>query len=201
MDQLTPSDILSIIVLKPITVGSAAQGFRDWIEQGNTRPPMRSAMIRFWRKRRLFRLAVPLSGAGALRPAQSCERDQWMPAFLQAVAREAAEGLDRLDALERAWFDARRGIAGRRKDSHDAAAVDVLAAAPVLSATTLARVLGIAVKNAVRILDALVAAGIAIEVTHRSKRRLFGLTGLAPLRAMVRPPYRPDPNRGRGRPR
>ena len=185
MDQLTPSDILSIekrsgIVLKPITVDSAAQGFRDWREHGNTRPPMRSAMIRFWRKRRLFRLAVPLSGAGALRPAQSCERDQWMPAFLQAVAREAAEGLDRLDALERAWFDARRGIAGRRKDSHDAAAVDVLAAAPVLSATTLARVLGIAVKNALRILDALVAAGIAIEVTHRSKRWLFGLKGLAP---------------------
>ncbi|HME28116.1 MAG TPA: hypothetical protein VKI44_43475, partial [Acetobacteraceae bacterium] len=36
---------------------------------------------------------------------------------------------------------------------------------------------------------------------HRSKRRLFGLTGLAPLREAVRPPYRPDPARGRGRPR
>jgi hypothetical protein len=44
-------------------------------------------------------------------------------------------------------------------------------------------------------------AGIAVEVTHRSKRRLFGLTGLAPLREAVRPPYRPDPARGRGRPR
>lgn len=42
---------------------------------------------------------------------------------------------------------------------------------------------------------------IAIEVTHRSKRRLFGLQGLAPLRAVVRPPYRPDLNLGRGRPR
>ena len=36
---------------------------------------------------------------------------------------------------------------------------------------------------------------------HRSKRRLFGLKGLAPLREVVRPPYRPDPNRGPGRPR
>jgi hypothetical protein len=102
--------------------------------------------------------------------------------------------------MERAWFDARRGIAGRRKDAHDAAAVDVLAAAPVLSATTLARVLGIAVKNAICILGTLVAADIAVEVTHRSKRRLFGLQGLTPLRDVVQPPYRPEPGRGRGRP-
>src|SRR5262249_47481753 len=34
-----------------------------------------------------------------------------------------------------------------------------------------------------------------------AKRRLFGLAGLAPLRTVVRPPYRPDPARGRGRPR
>lgn len=103
--------------------------------------------------------------------------------------------------MERKWFDARRAIIGRRRTSHAAAAVDVLAAAPVISATSLARILGIAVKNAIRLLDELCAAGIAIEVTHRSKRRLFGLAGLAPLRDVVRPPYRPDPARGRGRPR
>jgi len=96
---------------------------------------------------------------------------------------------------------ARRAIAGRRRDSHDAAAVDLLAAAPILSANTLARILGIAVKNAIRILDALVAAGIAIDVTHRSKQPLFGLQDLTPLRDVVRPPYRPDPELGRGRPR
>jgi hypothetical protein len=70
----------------------------------------------------------------------------------------------------------------------------------MLSASTLARVLGIAVKNAIRILDTLVAADIAIEVTHRSKRRLFGLEGLTPLRDVVQPPYRPEPGRSRGRP-
>ncbi len=57
-----------------------------------------------------------------------------------------------------------------------------------------------AVKNAALLLDDFCAAGIAIEVTHRSKRRLFGLTGLAPLRDAVRPPYRPEPGRRRGRP-
>ena len=179
---------------------AAAQGFRDWIEAGQPRPAMRAALVRFWRKRQLLRLPVPLTGAAALRFDQAWERDQWLPAFFRAIAREAADGLDLLTTLERAWFDARRGIAGRRKDSHDAAAVDVLAAAPVLSATTLARVLGVAVKTAIRILDDLATAEIAIEVTHRSKRRLFGLQGLTPLRDVVQPPYRPDPGRGRGRP-
>jgi len=180
---------------------AAAQGLRDWIETGETRPAMRAAMIRFWRKRQLLRLPVPLTGAAALRAEQSWDRDVWLPAFLKAIAREAADGLDLLYTMERAWFDARRGIAGRRKDSHVAPAVDLLAAAPVLSATTLARILDIAVKNAMRIFAALVAAEISVEVTHRSKRRLFGLKGLAPLREVVRPPYRPDPTRGRGRPR
>ena len=72
---------------------------------------------------------------------------------------------------------------------------------PRYCATTLARILGVAVKNAIRILGALVADEIAAEVTQRAKRRLFGLQGLTPLRAVVRPPYRPDPTRGRGRPR
>ena len=65
-----------------------------------------------------------------------------------------------------------------------------MAAAPVVSATSLASGLGIAVKNATGLLDAFTARGIAIEVTHRSKRRLFGLKHLAPLRAEARPPHR-----------
>jgi len=180
---------------------AAAQGLRAWIDTGETRAPMRSAMIRFWRKRQILRLPVPLTGAAALRPGQSWDADDWLPAFLAAIELEAHDGLDLLYAQERAWFAARSAVAGRRRDSHDAAAVDVLAAAPVLSATTLARILGIAVKNAIRILDALVKAEIAIEVAHRAKRRLFALQSLDPLRHVVQSPNRPDPNRGRGRPR
>ncbi len=180
---------------------AAAQGLRKWIEAGETRPAMRSAMIRFWRRRHLFRVPVPLTGAAALGSGQNWDLEEWLPAFLRAIEREAADGLDLLYTMERAWFEARHSIAGRRKDSHVTAAVDLLAAAPALSATTLARILGIAVKNAIRILDELLAAGTAIEVTQRSKRRLFGLQGLTPLRHVVRPPYRPDPDRGPGRPR
>ena len=58
--------------------------------------------------------------------------------------------------LERAWFAARAAVAGRRRNSHAAAAVDVLAAVPLISATSLAAGLGIAVKNAIRLLDGLV---------------------------------------------
>ena len=104
-------------------------------------------------------------------------------------------------ALKRAWRAARRAVAGRRRHSRAAAAVDLLAAAPLLPATSLAAGLGMALKNATLLLDDFCATGIAIEVTHRSKCRLFGLTGLiglAPLRDVVRPPYRPKPGRGRG---
>ena len=167
---------------------------------GGARPPIRAALVRFWVTQRLLRAPVPLTGDRALRPDTPWQRDTWMPAFLSALADEAADGLDRLVALERAWRAARRAVAGRRRHSRAAAAVDLLAAAPLVSATSLAAGLGMAVKNATLLLDDFCAAGIAIEVTHRSKRRLFGLTGLAPLRDVVRPPYRPEPGRGRGRP-
>ena len=58
-----------------------------------------------------------------------------------------------------------------------------------------------AIKNVTRLLDEFCADGIAVEVTHRSKRRLFGLAGLEPLRDEVAPPRRPEPGRSPGRPR
>ncbi len=194
----------ALLAAQPATLPpllAAAQGFRAWIENGEQRAPIRSALIRFWTRRDLLHQPIPLTGAVALRADQSWEPQDWLPAFLGALAREAGDGLDLLYALERSWFEARHAIAGRRKTSYAAAAVDLLAAAPVISATSLAAILGIAVKNAIRILDELQAAEIAVEVTHRSKRRLFGLKGLAPLRDVVRPPYRPDPTRCPGRPR
>ena len=94
----------------------------------------------------------------------------------------------------------RAAVAGRRSTSRAAAAIDILAATPLVSATTLAAGLGMAIKNAAAMLDAFAAAGVVVEVTNRSKRRLFGLSGLEPLRDKVAPPRRPEPGRGRGRP-
>ena len=56
-------------------------------------------------------------------------------------------------------------------------------------------------ENAEILLDRFCTDAVAVEVTHRSARRLFDLSGLAPLREAVRPPRRPEPGRGRGRPR
>jgi hypothetical protein len=189
---------------------AAATGLHVWLgggghsggdgHGGGARPPIRAALVRFWVTQRLLRAPVPLTGDRALRPDTPWQPDTWVPAFLMALADEAADALDRLVALERAWRAARHAVAGRRRHSRAAAAVDLLAAAPLVSARSLAAGLAMAVKNATLLLDDFCAAGIAIEVTHRAKRRLFGLTGLAPLRDVVRPPYRPEPGRGRGRP-
>ncbi len=190
---------------------AAATGLHAWLSGdgdgqsgghggGGARPPIRAALVRFWVTQRLLRVPVPLTGARALRPDTPWQRDALVPAFLMALADEAADALALLLALERAWRAARHAVAGRRRNSRAAAAVDLLAAAPLVSASSLAAGLGMAVKNATLLLDDFCAAGLAVEVTHRSKRRLFGLTGLAPLRDVVRPPYRPEPGRGRGRP-
>jgi hypothetical protein len=179
---------------------AAAASMHAWLQDGGTRPPIRAALIRHRTKHRLLRAPVPLTGPRALGAEVPFEAQVWIPLFLEALAGEAADYLQLLTTMERAWFTARASVAGRRSTSRAAAAVDVLAMAPLLSATTLAAGLGMAVKNAIALLDAFVEAEIVVEVTHRSKRRLFGLAGLAPLRDEVAPPPRPEPGRGPGRP-
>jgi hypothetical protein len=179
---------------------AAAFGMRAWLEKGEDRAPIRAAVIRHWKRQRLLRSPVPLTGAASLRRGVPWDEATWVPAFLSALAGEADDGLHQLFDMERAWLTARRAVAGKRRNSRAAAAVDILAAAPLVSGTSLAAALGMAPNNATALLDQFCAAGIAVEVTHRSKRRLFGLSALAPLRDEVAPPRRPEPGRGRGRP-
>jgi hypothetical protein len=154
--------------------------------------------VRFWTRQKLLRVAAPVTAAAALRAETSFELSAWLPAFLRALASEAADGRQLLMDLERAWFAARSGVAGRRRDSH--AAVAVLAATPLISATSLAAGLGVTVKMPSGCWTAwLPPASLSRSRTGR-KRRLFGLKGMAPLGAVVRPPYLPEPGRGRGRP-
>ena len=164
---------------------SAACSAHAWLDTGGGRAPLRAALIRHWSRHRLLRAPLPLTGARALGAEIPWERGAWIPVFLDALAGEAADGLHRLAELERAWFSARGAVAGRRRHSRAPQAVDLLAAAPLLSATSLALGLGMAVKNATVLLDDLASIGIAVEVTHRAKRRLFGLQGMAPVRGEV----------------
>ena len=179
----------------------AAEGVWSWLHGGGMRPPIRVALIRFWEKQRLLRAPAPLTGPRALRADAPSEHQDWVVTFLEAVATEATDYLELLRGLEHSWLAARGKVAGRRSTSRAAIAVDLLAATPLLSATTLAGAIGMSIKCATEMLDRFVAADVAVEVTHRSVRRLFGLAGLAPLRDVVRPPYRPDPGRRPGRPR
>jgi hypothetical protein len=69
------------------------------------------------------------------------------------LADEAAAYLQPLFYLERGWFAARAGVAGRRRTSRAATAIDLMGAAPLVSASTLAGGLGMAIKNATALLD------------------------------------------------
>lgn len=102
----------------------------------------------------------------------------------------------------RAWLSARAAVPARRSTSRAPAALDLMAATPLISATTLARGIGLSIKSAIALLEAFVREDIAVEVTHRAARRLFGLKGVGEeVKKVVRPPYRPQPGRGPGRPR
>ena len=188
-------------IAQPSPLWGAALGVRTWLEGGGERPALRAALARYWQQHGLMRLACPLlTGARALGGETAWQIEAWTGDFLGALAEEAEAGAELLGLLEREWFAARAAIRGRRRDSRAATAVDIMAAAPLVSATSPAEGLGIAVKNAAELLDGFVTRGIAIEVTHRAKRRLFGLKHLAPLREEAAPPRRPMPGRGRGRP-
>lgn len=179
----------------------AALGVHSWLDRGGGRAPMRAALAHYWAECRLARLPLPFSAAAALSAETPWTLAAWIGEFLSALAAEAEDGLHLLRVLERDWLAARRAVKDRRRGSHAAAAVDILAAAPVLSATSLSAALGIAPKNAARLLEGFTVLGIVVEVTHRSKRRLYGLKHLAPLREAVGPPLRRALiGRGRGRP-
>ena len=177
----------------------AALGIRAGLDRGGERPPLRAALPLHWQRCGLMHVSAPLlTGAKAFGGEMPRQIEAWAAEFLAALAEETEAASALLRLLEREWFAARAAIRGRRRDSHAAAAVDIMAAAPIVSATSLARGLDIAVKNAAALLDGFVTRGIAIEITHRSKRRLFGLKHLAPLREEGALPRRALRSRGRG---
>jgi len=180
---------------------AAALGAWEWLQNDGTRPPLRAALIRFWVNNRLFKAPVPLTGPRALSAEAPVEKGPWLTAFLEALASEALDYHQLLIDLEREWFSARGSVAGRRRNSRAAMGIDVLAAAPLLSATTLAKAIGMSIRSATDLLDDFVNDGVVVEVTHRAKRRLFALRGLTPLRDEIAPPRRPLPGRRPGRPR
>jgi len=156
---------------------AAALAFHAWLDQGQARLPMRAALGRFWIRRGLTRLALPLTGAASLRADASFERSAWVQIFLQAVAEEAKQGLDRLRALERLWRHARGSVAGQRRTSRAQEAIDRLASKPVITAACLATSLGVSPTAAHGLLNRFVEEGLVREMTGRGAWRLYALSG------------------------
>ena len=98
----------------------AAEGVWSWLEGGGTRAPIRAALIRFWVKRRLLRVAVPLTGPRALSADAPEGHTDWVVGFLEAVAAEAADSLELLRDLEHGWLAAHGKIGSRRSTSRAA---------------------------------------------------------------------------------
>ena len=198
--QRAERTLIDLPTKTPVLLG-AAQAMHGWLDRGEQRAPMRAALVRHWTRTRLLRAPVPLTGVRALNAETPWREDLWSVGFLHAIADEAEHGLSLLFEIETAWLAARAAIVSRRSTSRAPAAIDLMAATPLISATTLAQAIGISIKSAIALLDGFVRDGIAVEVTHRAARRLFGLKALGEeVRRVVRPPHRPEPGRGRGRP-
>jgi hypothetical protein len=188
-------------------LAAAARGMLGWLAEQGNRPAIRTAVPLYLRDRGItIHALAAVTGGDALRAGPD-DPDGFTVRFLETVGREAAEGRDRLLTMEREWREARIRVdhrAGARSNSRLPAAVDLLAASPLVSISALADALGCSVEGASRMLDALVHLEVAAEVTGRTgrgARRLYGLKRLLPIRAettAVRRRLRGGP---RGRPK
>lgn len=179
----------------------SALAFREWIDAGRSRAPFRGALVRLWQKEGVFSGLYPITGAAAFRAATSWDERRWIPAWLNALEREAAGIKDTIHTLDQSWRGARAQAGDQRRNSKAPLAIDIIAAHPVISATTLATQLSVSVQAACVLLERFLERGLVIDVTHRAARRLFALKDLAPLREVVRIPKKPVSGRKRGRPR
>src|SRR4051812_49764033 len=191
---------------QPVLI-AAARGMLDWLTGQGSRPAIRTAIPLYLRERETtIHVLAAVTGGDALRAGAS-DPDGFTVRFLEAVRREAADGRDLLLTMEREWRAARLRIdhrAGARSNSRLPAAVDLLAASPLLSISALAETLGCSVEGASRMLDALVGLEVAAEVTGRTgrgARRLYGLKRLLPILAETTAVRRRLRGGQRGRPK
>ena len=186
---------------------ATAHGMLDWLAGQGSRPAIRTAVPLYLRDRAItIHTLAAVTGSDALRAGPD-DPDGFMVRFLDAVRREAVDGRDRLLTMEREWRGARLRVdhrTGARSNSRLPAAVDLLAASPLLSISALAEALNCSVEGASRMLEALVQLEVAAEVTGRTgrgARRLYGLKRLLPIRAETTAVQRQARKGQRGRPK
>ena len=186
---------------------ATAQGTLDWLAGQGSRPAIRAAVPLYLRDRGItIHTLAAITGGDALRAGPD-DPDGFTVRFLDAVRNEAMDSRDLLLTMEREWRAARIRVdhrAGARSNSRLPAAVDLLAASPLLSISALAGALGCSIEGASRMLEALVQLEVAAEVTGRTgrgARRLYGLKRLLPIRAETTAVQRRARGGQRGRPK
>ncbi|WP_174442000.1 hypothetical protein [Azospirillum brasilense] len=171
---------------------------RAWLVADRPRGAVRAALPAALQATGVTRALLPiLAGADTLRPGSAMDPDGWTLAFADSLTREAEDGLLVLRRLEHAWRGARASIGPRRSNSRLPAAVDLLAATPLLGPARLASLLGCSVRGAGLMLEELVACGAAVEVTGRDSHRLYGLPNTEGIRGETAGPRRHGHRRGR----
>lgn len=175
-----------------------ARVMRRWIADDRPRGAVRAALPAALQATGITRTLLPiLAGADTLHPDSPMGEEGWLLAFARSLEREAEEGGAMLRRLEQAWRAARAALGPRRSTSRLPAAVDLLAAAPLLGPVRLAALLGCSLRGAGLMLAELVACGAAVEVTGRGSHRLYGLPGHAGIRNETAGPRRYGFRRGR----
>lgn len=177
---------------------SLGRAMRVWLVEDRPRGAVRAALPAALQATGVTRALLPiLAGADTLHPDSPMDADGWVLAFACSLEREAADGLAILHRLERAWRGARAAIGPRRSNSRLPAAVDLLAATPLLGPARLAGLLDCSVRGAGMMMEELVACGAAVEVTGRGSHRLYGLPGTEGIRSETAGPRRYGHRRGR----
>jgi hypothetical protein len=122
---------------------AAALGAQGWLARGGAPPRCAPALVRHCRQHGLL-----ISQCRSLAPPRCTRHEQntCPAAFVHVLPTRPEYARQLLWELERAWLGPRGRVADRRRHCHAVAVVDLVAAMPLLSATALAALLGVAIK-------------------------------------------------------
>jgi hypothetical protein len=203
---LRPDPGLGAAAAAALRAGPGVAGLAAWLADDRAGPDARPGRWMAAGAALEGAAGAPLAGVAAawfrLRETR-CD----LRSALSAIAAAAEDGRRALRAVEAEWSAGIAALGFRRGQSRTAAALHVLLARPLLSPASLARALGwrpggqipgalggagrregwISLRGARHLLDQLVEARIAEEVSGRRSWRLYALAGAASPSLALRP--------------
>jgi Fic family protein len=113
-----------------------------------------------------------------LRVSQTGDWMPWIRFFLQGVAEQSRDAINRSRAMLDLWQEYRRRIQSTKAPARALHLVDELFASPVLTSKRAREILGVTFRSAQQNIDKLVAAHILREATGKPKNRIYLATGI-----------------------